>query len=71
MTDARKDIDQLIANLAKQGYIASSAIATTLYLAQQLERPILIEGPPGVGKTELANATAAMLAKPLFRLQCY
>ncbi|CAA0092047.1 AAA family ATPase [Zhongshania aliphaticivorans] len=71
MTDARKDIDQLIAKLAEQGYIASSAIATTLYIAQQLERPILIEGPPGVGKTELANATAAMLAKPLFRLQCY
>ncbi|MFT6592583.1 MAG: MoxR-like ATPase, partial [Zhongshania sp.] len=64
MTDARKDIDQLIAKLAEQGYIASSAIATTLYIAQQLERPILIEGPPGVGKTELANATAAMLAKP-------
>lgn len=71
MTDARKDINQLIAKLAEQGYIASSAIATTLYIAQQLERPILIEGPPGVGKTELANATAAMLDKPMFRLQCY
>jgi MoxR-like ATPase len=71
MTDARKAIDALIANLAIQGYIASSSIATTLYIAQQLERPILIEGPPGVGKTELANATAAMLNKPLIRLQCY
>jgi MoxR-like ATPase len=71
MTDARKAIDALIANLATQGYIASSSIATTLYIAQQLERPILIEGPPGVGKTELANATAAMLNKPLIRLQCY
>ncbi|MFT5887374.1 MAG: MoxR-like ATPase [Zhongshania sp.] len=71
MTDARKAIDALIANLAIQGYIASSSIATTLYIAQQLERPILIEGPPGVGKTELANATAAMLSKPLIRLQCY
>ncbi|MBB5187836.1 MoxR-like ATPase [Zhongshania antarctica] len=71
MSDARKNIDTLIAQLAEQGYIASSAIATTLYIAQQLERPILIEGPPGVGKTELANATAAMLNKPMFRLQCY
>lgn len=64
-------IQDLIANLATQGYIASSSIATTLYLAQQLERPILIEGPPGVGKTELANATSAMLSSPLLRLQCY
>ncbi|QQD18399.1 MoxR family ATPase [Spongiibacter nanhainus] len=68
---ARNNIDSLIANLAEQGYIASEAIATTLYLAQQLQRPILIEGPPGVGKTELANATAAMLELPLHRLQCY
>ena len=68
---ARNNIDTLIANLVKQGYIASEAIATTLYLAQQLQRPILIEGPPGVGKTELANATAAMLELPLHRLQCY
>ena len=68
---ARTNIDTLIADLAKQGYIASEAIATTLYLAQQLQRPILIEGPPGVGKTELANATAAMLELPLHRLQCY
>ena len=68
---ARNNIDTLIADLAKQGYIASEAIATTLYLAQQLQRPILIEGPPGVGKTELANATAAMLELPLHRLQCY
>lgn len=68
---ARTQIDTLIADLARQGYIASEAIATTLYLAQQLQRPILIEGPPGVGKTELANATAAMLSLPLHRLQCY
>ncbi len=71
MTTARQNIDALIAKLATQGYIASETIATTLYLASQLQRPILIEGPPGVGKTELANATAAMLEQPLFRLQCY
>ncbi len=71
MTEARKNIDALIAQLAEQGYIASETIATTLYLARQLERPILIEGPPGVGKTELANATAALLDTSLIRLQCY
>ncbi|MGJ8686174.1 MAG: AAA family ATPase [Spongiibacteraceae bacterium] len=71
MQTPQQDIAALISTLAQQGYIASNAIATTLYLAQQLQRPILVEGPPGVGKTELANATAAMLQKPLFRLQCY
>ena len=68
---AKPAIDALITDLANQGYIASPAIATTLFLAQQLARPILIEGPPGVGKTELANACSAMLAAPLIRLQCY
>ena len=71
MSSARPAVDALIDQLAQQGYIASVAIATALYLARQLERPILIEGPPGVGKTELANACAAMLGQPLFRLQCY
>ncbi|MBD2857669.1 MoxR family ATPase [Spongiibacter sp. KMU-158] len=71
MTNARQQIDTLISQLAEQGYIASDNIATTLYLAKMLERPILIEGPPGVGKTELANATAAVLNQPLVRLQCY
>lgn len=53
------------------GYIASDSIATAVYLAQALSKPVLVEGPPGVGKTELANATAALLGKPLIRLQCY
>ena len=71
MNTARQAIDELISQLAEQGYIASEQIATTLHLARALQRPILIEGPPGVGKTELANASAAMLELPLFRLQCY
>ncbi|NKI19577.1 MoxR family ATPase [Spongiibacter sp. KMU-166] len=71
MNSPRHAINGLIANLAEQGYIASDQIATTLHLARELERPILIEGPPGVGKTELANAASAMLKLPLFRLQCY
>jgi MoxR-like ATPase len=45
--------------LAAQGYIASRQIATAVYLAQQIEKPILVEGPAGVGKTELAKAIAA------------
>ena len=52
-------------------YICSKQIATAVYLAGALEKPILIEGPPGVGKTELAKTAAQTLALPLIRLQCY
>lgn len=54
-----------------EGYICSNRIATTLYLAYHLEKPILVEGPAGVGKTELAKAAAGFLGIPLIRLQCY
>ena len=53
------------------GYICSEAIATAVYLACQLQKPILVEGPPGVGKTELAKKTAEYLSAPLIRMQCY
>ncbi|MCB1844663.1 MAG: AAA family ATPase, partial [Halioglobus sp.] len=53
------------------GYICSRKIATAVFLAFQLRKPVLVEGPPGVGKTELAKTTALMLDTPLIRLQCY
>ena len=59
------------AGFRNSGYIASESIATAVYLAQALAKPVLVEGPPGVGKTELANASASLLDKPLIRLQCY
>src|SRR5512136_2575314 len=63
--------DELKAALGKEKYIASPEIATILYLSQQLEKPVLAEGPAGVGKTELAKAIAAATGRQLIRLQCY
>jgi MoxR-like ATPase len=57
--------------LGEQQYIASDEIATTVYLAQQLGKPLLTEGPAGVGKTELAKAISGATGRPLIRLQCY
>ena len=57
--------------LSKEQYIANDEIATTVYLAQQLGKPLLTEGPAGVGKTELAKAIAGATGRPLIRLQCY
>jgi MoxR-like ATPase len=57
--------------VGKQQYIASDEIATTVYLAQQLGKPLLTEGPAGVGKTELAKAIAGATGRQLIRLQCY
>ena len=57
--------------LKAEGYIADNAIATAVFLAIRMEKPILIEGPPGVGKTGLAQALSSGLDFPLVRLQCY
>jgi len=58
-------------SLEAHRYICSMQIATAVYLAYHLHKPILIEGPPGVGKTELAKTTAEVFELPLIRLQCY
>lgn len=64
-------IESVKAALAQCGYIASEQIATAIYVAHHLQKPVLIEGPAGVGKTELAKAMSACLQYELVRLQCY
>jgi len=64
-------VASLQASFEEHRYICSDEIATAVFLAYQLRKPILIEGPPGVGKTELAKTAAEMFALPLIRLQCY
>lgn len=66
-----KKIEDITKGFAKHNYICSKQISTAVYLANELEKPILIEGPPGVGKTELANTAALYYKKALIRLQCY
>lgn len=66
-----KSVEEVLQRLSAVGYLASDAIATTVYLASELEKPLLVEGPPGVGKTELARAIAQATDADLIRLQCY
>jgi len=65
------DIKSVRDALASVGYLCDDAIATVLYLAERLQKPILVEGPAGTGKTELAKSLALALSSRLIRLQCY
>ncbi len=64
-------IDDTLARLAALDYVADRQLATCVYLALKLQRPLFLEGEPGTGKTEIARTLAAMLGRPLIRLQCY
>ncbi|MGC1191599.1 MAG: MoxR family ATPase, partial [Candidatus Binatus sp.] len=64
-------IEDVIERFAKNNYIASRRIATVIYLASEMRKPILVEGPAGVGKTDLAKVLALSLGFDMIRLQCY
>ena len=66
-----KDVDHVTASLESADYICSKTIATVVYLAQATQKPVLVEGPAGVGKTELSKSVARSLERDLIRLQCY
>ena len=66
-----KSVDHVKTMLEKADYICSKAIATVVFLAQATNKPVLVEGPAGVGKTELSKAVARSLERKLIRLQCY
>ena len=66
-----RSIDEVDAGLGAAGYIASRQISAAIYIAHHLRKPILVEGPAGVGKTELAKSVASWLMLPLIRMQCY
>jgi MoxR-like ATPase len=69
--EATRSIEGITAAFREQGYIAERSLATTVFLALELGRPLLLEGEAGVGKTELAKVLATCLGSRLIRLQCY
>ena len=66
-----KSVDEVVSRLTEERYIASREVATVVYLAAAMRKPILVEGPAGVGKTELGKVLAGTLKLDLIRLQCY
>ncbi len=66
-----ESIEQVISELARGRYVADRALATVLFLAHKLEKPIFLEGEPGVGKTEVAIVMSQLFQTDLIRLQCY
>jgi MoxR-like ATPase len=70
-TELPSSIDDTAARLLALDYVPERALATTVFLALRLQRPLFLEGEPGTGKTEIAKTLAAMLGRPLIRLQCH
>ena len=66
-----ESIEEVGEKLAEQSYVSDRRLATVVFLATRLNKPILVEGPAGVGKTELAKSLAGAVGQPLIRLQCY
>ena len=64
-------VEKVRQSLVEQSYICDAKIATVVFLANRLEKPVLVEGPAGVGKTELAKVVAAATGRQMIRLQCY
>jgi MoxR-like ATPase len=71
MAETPTPIHDVQEQLRRAGYLADTATGTVVHLAAALSKPVLIEGPAGTGKTQLAKSVAAMTGKPLIRLQCY
>src|ERR1700746_1742605 len=71
IADRLPDVATLLRDLDAEGYLADGPLGVALFLAARMGQPILLEGEPGVGKTEAAKALAAAIATPLIRLQCY
>ncbi len=71
MGERFESVDDVIAKLREVDYLADANIAGAVFLADRLEKPVLVEGPAGVGKTELAKAVAEVTGSRLIRLQCY
>ena len=71
LSERLPDVDTLVRELDAAGYLTDQPLGTALFLAARMGQPILLEGEPGVGKTEAAKALAAILDTPLIRLQCY
>ena len=66
-----EDVACVTQALSREQYIATDELSTVVFLADKLGKPLLVEGPAGVGKTELAKAWSGATVKPLIRLQCY
>src|SRR5688500_10313979 len=70
-SDPTADVDAVAALLRRGGYVADRSLATALFLALRLRRPLFLEGEAGVGKTEIGKVLANTLGRELIRLQCY